>query len=81
MQLAALASESAVRERWEVYKQRAPQFLSGRSLIVEPVKVANSSGGDSTLYRLRVAAANRGDARRLCQDLTERGFTCFVPAP
>ena len=82
VQLAALASESAVRERWAVYQQRAPQLLSGRSLIVEPVKVKNSvTGGDSTLYRLRVAASNRGEARQLCQSLTERGFTCFVPQP
>lgn len=80
VQLAALASEQAVRERWSAYQVREPQLLGPRRLVVEPVTVTNSvTGGESRLFRLRVTAADRVDARRLCKDLTERGFTCFVP--
>ena len=73
VQLAALDSEDAVRQRWDEIKAQHGDLVAGLELEIQQFNIDSLK-----LYRLRVGNfGSRREASQLCAQLSSRGVDCF----
>ena len=73
VQLGIANSETEALNRFETLKRRFPGELGGASPIIRKAEVNGTS-----IYRIRVPAGSRDDARDFCSRLSSAGGDCFV---
>ncbi len=76
-QIAALQSEAGVDQAWQRISSRAPQLFAGAHLDVERADL----GQRGVYFRVRAGYfADRDNARRFCDRVTQMGQDCIVVA-
>jgi hypothetical protein len=74
VQLAALTSEAAARNEWQILSKRMPDLLNGR----QPVYTRTERDGH-TFWRVRIAGfADAAQARAFCEHVQTKGGGCSV---
>ena len=74
IQIGAYADPKVARAQLAAYAERSMDILGQAARIVVPFQ----SMDGHTLYRARFGPFVEGEARKVCQRLTERGQTCFA---
>ena len=74
VQIGAFASATLARAKLDEYAAQSGDVLAQSSRIVTPFQTPDGH----TLYRARFGPFAESDARHVCEDLTERGETCFA---
>lgn len=72
VQIGAFSQKAQAERRWNELTRRV-DYLGKQSHRIE-----SFSRQGATTYRLRVAAANKAEARTLCSKLESSGVKCFV---
>ena len=74
VQIASQPSEAAARSNYADLAKRYSEILSGRTVNIVKAELA----GKGTVWRVRVAAEDRGSAASFCTDYKAVGGNCFV---
>ncbi|HEY0282761.1 MAG TPA: tetratricopeptide repeat protein [Rhizomicrobium sp.] len=74
IQLGAFRDEASARGGWNKIVGASEGVLQGKSPLLEPVDLP----GKGRLWRLRTAAGDKSDARRLCAALAAKELACMV---
>ncbi|MCB9946777.1 MAG: SPOR domain-containing protein [Rhodospirillaceae bacterium] len=73
VQLAAVNTDEAARTGWEGFKRSHPDLLGNLQLFIQVVEV-----NGRTYHRIQGGPLDGDSARRLCQQLRDRGTDCIV---
>ncbi len=74
IQIGAFADPKLAQQQLAAYAHRSMDILGQAERIVVPFEGV----GGQTLYRARFGRFAEGEARKVCERLTERGQTCFA---
>jgi hypothetical protein len=74
VQLAAVGTAAAVQPEWNRLRARLPDLLGGQTLVV-----SRGERDGQPFWRVRTGGfSDLAAARRFCEQVRARGFTCFV---
>ena len=74
IQIGAYADQALARAELASYALKAKDVVGQAARIVAPITNANGH----TLYRARFGLYAEREARQVCDQLTQRGQTCFA---
>ncbi|MCB8836673.1 SPOR domain-containing protein [Aurantimonas sp. VKM B-3413] len=74
VQISSQPSEPLAQQSSQRLGQRFSSVIDGRQMVIQPADIP----GKGTYYRVRIAAASKDEASRLCDHLKSAGGSCFV---
>ena len=74
VQIASQRSADAAKRSYATLSRRYASVIGGKGVDIRKAEIA----GKGTYYRVRIPAASRTEANRVCANLKRKGGSCFV---